>query len=62
MWAHFERTFDFTMLAFPCGVDLSRLQATISDFALLRAVVQLISSWSRLPVSWMPRCLKVWGG
>ena len=50
MWVNFERTFDFTMLAFPCGVDLLRFQATISAVALLRGVVQLISSWSRLPV------------
>ena len=58
MWVNFERTFDFTMLAFPCGVDLLRFQATISAFALLRAIVQFISSWSRLPVRWMPRSLK----
>ena len=50
MWVNFEWTLDFTMLAFPCGVDLLRFQATISAFALLRVVVQLISSWSRLPV------------
>ena len=30
MWVNFERTFDITMLAFPCGVDLLKHHAAFS--------------------------------